>query len=146
MANTIFDPQQYNMTFAGIPITGYADGEFATIAQEADNFGDVVGSDGLVARSKSNDRRATITFKLLQTSPTNKALSALANGDLLNPNGAGVGALRIADLFGETQFTADQCWISKPPDVSLDRTATAREWTLRCADLTRLDAGAGTVF
>lgn len=127
----------------GIMITsGYADGEYLTLEQMSADFEEIVGTDGEVTRSMTNDRRAKIVVKLMQTSSGNAALSALNNTDRSLPgNGAGVGPMLIRDRNGNSLYTASQCWIAKPPDVKLDRKATSREWELHCADLTRLDGG-----
>lgn len=138
----VYDADQVSISIAGIPIlSGFADGEFLKIEQEADDFTDKVGTDGEVTRSKTNDRRATVTILLMQSSAGNAALSALSNVDRLAPNGAGVGSLLVRDRLGTAVYSAAQAWISKPPDVSFDREATSREWTLRVADLTRNDGG-----
>jgi hypothetical protein len=137
----VYDPDQVTVSFAGQNITGWADGEFVRIEQETDNFSDVVGTDGEVVRSKTNDRRATITFLLMQTSDSNDVLSALANNDLANSGGEEVNPFVVKDLQGRAIFQAENAWISKPPDVSFDREATAREWTLRCDSIVRLDGG-----
>ncbi len=136
-----YDADQITVAIAGIPITGYADGEFLTIAQETDAFTDVVGTDGEVTRSKTKDYRATIGLKLMQSSDSNDLLSALYNTDRLASNGAGVGAFLVRDRNGRALYTGDACWIQKAPDVSFDREATDREWTIRVANLLRFDGG-----
>lgn len=137
----LYDPDQYSISLNGIPMGGFADGEFCTIEPESDDFEDVVGTDGEVTRSKSNDRRATIMIKLMQTSSTNDLLSTLNNLDKNTPAGAGVGALLIRDRQGRAVFLAEKTWIAAQPKVSLDRTATAREWKLRCAELVPFHGG-----
>lgn len=138
----VYDADQVNISVAGFPIdSGFADGEFLRIEQESDDFSDVAGTDGEVARSKSNDRRATITILLMQTSSANQALSALSNLDRLTPNGAGIAPFLVQDGNGATIYEAASCWVMKPPDVTFDREATTREWTLRVADLIRFDSG-----
>jgi hypothetical protein len=130
-----YNPSEIAMSFAGIPITGYADGEFVTIEPEGDWWNDYVGTDGDVARSRTNDHRVTITFKLAQYSDTNALLSAVMSADRLAPNGAGVGALEIRDLQGTTQLTCAEAWIMGPPTVSFDREIGTREWKIRGAVL-----------
>lgn len=140
MALKVYDANEVTVNVAGLPIeSGFDDGEFVRIEQEADDFIDKVGTDGEVTRSKTNDRRATITVILMQSSSGNELLSGLNNIDRLAGNGAGVGPLLIRDRQGTALYTAAECWISKPPDVSFDREPTAREWTLRCAALERFD-------
>jgi hypothetical protein len=120
---------------------GFADGEFLRIEQEADDWTDVIGTDGEVTRSKTNDRRATATILLMQSSDDNDLLSQLSNLDRNTPGGAGVGSFLVRDQNGRAKYNAAACWISKPPDVSFGREAAAREWTIRIARLERFDGG-----
>ena len=136
-----YDADLVTVAIAGIPVSGYADGEFLSITQETDAFSDVVGTDGEVTRSKTKDTRATVSLKLMQTSDSNDLLSALYNTDMSAPNGAGVGAFLVRDRSGRSLYTGDACWIQKAPDVSFDREATSREWTIRVANLLRFDGG-----
>jgi hypothetical protein len=138
----IYDADQVTVILASIPIdSGYADGEFLSIEQDTDDFTDVVGTDGEVTRSKTNDRRATITLTLMQSSGGNAVLSALNNLDVNTPGGAGVGTLLVRDKQGTSLYAASKCWIAKPPTATFGREAGSREWKIRCADLKRLDGG-----
>jgi len=142
MTTRTYDADQVSVLVGAILIdAGFADGEFVRIEQEADDFTDSVGTDGEVTRSKTKDGRATVTILLGQSSQSNQALSALSNLDRAAPNGAGIVPLMIRDRGGQSLYTATECWISKPPDVSFDREPTTREWTLRVADLIRNDGG-----
>jgi hypothetical protein len=44
-------------------------------------------------------------------------------------------------LSGVCLYTAAECWIAKPPNVTLDKKATDREWGLQADELIRVDAG-----
>jgi hypothetical protein len=137
-----WNPRELTISFAGIVIdSGYADGEFLTIEGLSDDYTDQAGTDGEVTRSKTNDHRATVTLKLMQTADANVLLSAIRQGDLDAPNGAGVGALIIRDRQGSSLYKAAEAWLVKLPPASFDRTATAREWTIRCADLASTTGG-----
>ena len=143
MGFKVYDADQVRISVAGIPITGgYADGEFCRIERETEAFVDIVGTDGEVTRTKTNDNRATVTILLMQTAEANALLSALHNTDKALPGGAGVGPLLIEDGNGLALHEGAQCWIQKAPDTSYDREATAREWVIRVAKL--LDFTAGT--
>ena len=136
----IYDADQVVVMIAGLLIdSGFADGEFCAVEQESNDFDDVVGTDGEVVRSKTNDKRATCRVVLMQTSQGNSLLSTLNNLDVNSPNGLGVGPFLVQDVQGTTLYTGDACWIAKPPDASFDRGATAREWTVRVANLKRFD-------
>jgi hypothetical protein len=138
-----YDAAQVSLSFMLLNIdSGFADGEFLTIEQEAPDYETVVGTDGEVARSRTNNRHAMIKVKLMQTSSGNSLFTAMSNGGLLARNGADVGPMMIRDrISGACTFTATKCWIAKPPDVSFDSKVTIRVWELECADLYRVDAG-----
>lgn len=138
----IYDANEVTIVIAGIPIDGgFADGEFLRIEQDSDDFTDVVGTDGEVTRSKTNDRRATVSLILMQSSSGNAVLSALNLLDKKTGGGAGVGPFLVRDKQGTSLYSASKCWIAKPPNVSFGREAGPREWKIRVADLERLDGG-----
>lgn len=137
----IYDAKEVSLVIAGIPIdSGFAEGEFVKLEQNEEDFKMVVGTDGSVTRSKTNNRTAKATVRLLQTSDGNAALSALNRLDKAQPNGAGVGTFLLKDrTTGTIVYQAEHCWIAKPPTVSMDKTATPREWQVDIADLDRTD-------
>jgi hypothetical protein len=136
----IYDPNEVTVVVAGVPIEGgFADGTFIEIVQESDDFVDSIGADGDVTRSKTNDRRATITLTLMQSSEANALLSALSTLDVTASNGAGVGPLMIKDNQGTAKYTAEKSWVAKPPDAAFDKTAGPRAWKIRAAKLVRVD-------
>jgi hypothetical protein len=138
-----YDASQVDIVISGILInSGFASGEFLTIKQSSQDYKKYVGSDGEVARSRTNDRSGELEIKLAQTSSGNSFLTALSNLDILSKNGAGVGAMLIRDkVSGTCIYTAGKVWIAKPPDVTYDADVTTRTWLLEFADLTRVDAG-----
>jgi hypothetical protein len=137
----IADFNEVQVSFAGVPIDGWSDGDVLTLTREADVFGSVVGVGGSVARYKTNDNRATITISLLSTSPVNAALSAIFTADLYAPGGAGIGAFTIIDLNGTSLYTAGNCWISRPPDPSWSNEPRERVWTFQCATIRDFSGG-----
>ena len=148
MTLRIYDSNNVQVMICGIPIDvdsggsgGYADDEFLTIEKESDDFTDVAGTDGEVSRSKTNDARATVTLKLMQTSLSNKKLAALRLMDINADNGAGVGALQVKDANGLSLYTAFECWIQAPPAVSFGRAAGTREWKVRVGKLIDFTGG-----
>ena len=75
-----YDAAQVTLVFMGILIdSGFADGEFLTIEQSAPDYEVVVGTDGQVGRSRTNNRHATIKVKLMSTSDGNTFFSGLSN-------------------------------------------------------------------
>jgi Protein of unknown function (DUF3277) len=138
-----YDAAQMTLVFMGILIdSGFAEGEFLTITPNAPDYEIVVGTDGQVGRSRTNNRSATIKVKLMATSDGNTFLSALSNTGLLAKNGADIGPMLVRDrVSGTCTYTASKCWISQPPDIAYDNKITMREWELTCADLIRVDTG-----
>lgn len=137
-----YDPTQYTIVVAGIPINkGYADGEVIKVERESDAFTDVVGTDGSVTRVAVKDDRATATLSLMQTADANALLSALFLLDRNAPNGAGIGPFLLKDRSGTTILAGDASWIAKPPDASVDKTATPRQWKIRIANLKEFHGG-----
>ncbi len=144
MAETkVYNPDE--MTIAVGPVlieNGFADGEFIRVEQESDDTEDVAGTDGEVAVSRTNDRRATITIILMQTAAANAGLSTLSNLARSAPGMTGaIVPLLIRDRNGATLYTGQNAWVRRAPDASFDRTATGREWQIRVADLIRVDGG-----
>lgn len=134
----VYSAAQVTISFADVLIdSGFADGEFLKIEEESDTYVDVAGADGEVAVSPTNDRRATMTLMLLQTSAGNELLSAAWNLGVANGVVA-AGDFLARDRNGSTVFRA-LAWILKPPDVSFDRSVTSREWTFRTGQLERVD-------
>lgn len=121
-----YSPDDYSVVFNAIPIEGFAEGDVIDVEYDTEGFQDEIGVDGHVVRYKSCDQRATLTFTLMATSPSNKLLSAMYNADLKSPNGIGVGPLLIRDTQGVTVFAGIQGWIQKMPN---------REWVIRVAKL-----------
>lgn len=129
-----YDPNEVAIYFNGVLIQGFADGEYISVEHPADDFDEVVGTDGEVARSKTNDRRIKVTVKLLQTSLSNAKLTAISKTDRNAPNGAGVGTFSMQDLSSlGTVVSGEQSWIKARPGASFDRTAKSREWVFTIA-------------
>lgn len=127
MAVKTYDPANVIITFNGVPLTGFADGEFITITSPSERFTKVVGADGLVSRAKSNDNTHEVTVTLTGTSISNDYLTGIVALDRYG--NAGKGALQIADLNGTALFAWEEAWIRQPSDVSFDKTITDKAWT-----------------
>ena len=125
------NPTRFTISLGGILIArGFADGEFFSAEPESDAVGSVAGTDGEVAVSVLYDSRWNVTLKLLQTSDENLKCSQLYN--LKRRSHGAIGFFpflaRHADT-GEFLQATDACF-KRPPTVSQDRTATAREWQI----------------
>jgi hypothetical protein len=129
------DADQIAVAVVGIVIEGgVADGEYLSI-EVPESFTTKRGAKGDVTRSKTFNGESTCTLRLMQKSPTNAALSALAAVDDKAPNGAGVGPFLVKDLQGATVYAASKCWIKKRPDGKFGAEDIPREWQIGIADL-----------
>lgn len=131
-----YNLDQLSFSFAGMPITGgYGEGGSVSIKRNSELFETVVGRSGDVVRSRTNDKSGIVELTLLQTSPDNAKLAAMARLDDGTPNGAGVGVLQIRDRENGDLYTAAKAWIQKLPDTTFERKASDRVWTIACAAL-----------
>ena len=137
-ANT-FRPQEVTAAFNGVPISGFAPGTFISWTRNNDSYNIAVGSAGEAGRASSGDRSGRVTITLLQTSPVNGVLSALAKQD--EDSGDGVGLLAIVDLSGATLIKAESAWITKPADGEMSNEVTNREWIFETDVLEVFDGG-----
>lgn len=122
-----FDPKMVVITFGSIPISGYAEGTFVSVNRSGDAFAKRKGAGGDVERINKNQGDFDVTVTLLQTTPTNKELSAVLAADQVT--NAGVFPLTIKDLLGETLFFAPQAWIRKDPEWEDGDDLNSRAWT-----------------
>lgn len=121
-----YDPSNVSIIFGGIILSGYDDGTFVTIARNNDMFSLKMGADGIGARAKSSDRSGRVTATLLQTSPVNDQLSAIAIADELT--GEGVLPLLVRDGSGTTVASGLSAWIVKMPDAEFGKDIGNRVW------------------
>lgn len=133
MSVKTYDPANVSIVFAGVPVSGFADGTFLSVEFDEDAFNLTVGADGEGARAKTNNRSATIEFTLLQSALANDLLSAVAALDELSSDG--VGPLLIKDNFGRTLFGAESAWIQKKPRAEFAKEISERVWVVRTEKL-----------
>ena len=134
-----YDPKKVIVTFGGVPISGFADGEFVNADRTNDMFTMVSGADGNATRSKSNDKTGTVQITLLQTSESNKYLSAIQIVDE-NAN-EGVLPLLISDVSGTSFVASPFAYIAKPVNVTEAKDVGNRVWTFQCVDMDIFESG-----
>lgn len=142
MAFQTYDPQKVTVSVANITITGYATGSFVKVSRDEDAFVKTVGADGLVARTRNANRAGSIEVTLLQSSPSNDALSALALLD--ETSGTGVGAAQVKDVSGTSIASAQNAWVKKLPDMERGKELGEVTWVIDC-DLLNVTVG-GTLL
>ena len=133
MSVRTYDPKQVLVIIGGIPMSGFADGTFVSVERTSDTFTKVSGADGIISRSKTNDRSGSLKFTSAQTSPSNDILTGIALADELA--NAGVVPVLIKDNSGRSVYVSAFGWVKKPPVSEFGKEITNREWTLDLADL-----------
>ena len=119
-----------NVIFGILEIQGFAEGDdVVNINFDTEQFTDVAGAKGDVTRTQTNDNRATVTVKVLQTSTSYKELMALYNLD--RETGANVLPLTVINKETGETFVGNNSWINKNPDVVRGQNANAVEFTFR---------------
>lgn len=121
-----YDPARIAIIIGPHKVEGTAPGKRVKISQP-DAYNKVEGTDGEVARGKTNLTSITVEVALLQTSESNDALSLLFQADATAPGGAPI-PLMIKDLDGASLWIAAGCWAKKMPDVEFTDTPGETVW------------------
>jgi hypothetical protein len=129
MAANFYSPGSVDVSLGGRVIEGFADGTMVDVEFPSDDYERKVGTKGDVGIARIYDPTATVTIRLLQTSPTNDALSALRDAGMSATSAGFASALSIRDTSGTT-ILQGKAWIQKRPNVTLSNTVEAREWVL----------------
>ena len=121
-----YDPKKVIVSYAGVPITGFAE-TFISITQPNDDFIKKVGADGEVGRSRSNDQTNEVTITLMRTSKSNSYLALMHAAD--KASNAGALPLLITDRGdGGCLYFWDAAWIKKNPDDEKGKEMTDIAW------------------
>lgn len=115
----------------GVEITGWSEGDdVIKISRLNDSASHKIGADGGMMMSISADKSGEFTFKLMQTSPSNKFLSSLM---ALQEGGAltfiPVSVL-FQDLFRQDRAAGTAGYLKKPADISRGKEGQEQEWTI----------------
>jgi hypothetical protein len=127
-----FDLTETVLTFAGNPITEFAEGDSVSIELDEDQWAAAQGHHGSVLRAKRNSNLGSATVTLMYGSPANEILQSIADQD--QATGLGAGGFSWTDLNGSTTCTAAQAWITKVPPIKGSTEPTSNEWTFKLAN------------
>lgn len=115
----------------GVEITGYSEGDdVIRINRRSDSASDKMGADGSMMVSISADKSGEITFKLQQTSGSNKYLMSLC---ALQEGGAKTFVpvnVLFQDTYRQDLATGTVGYIKRPPELSRGHQAGDQEWTI----------------
>ena len=137
-----YNADQVLVQFAGVTITEKGKDEFVRIKRTTAAFTKTVGVDGKVVREQTNDDSATVEVICMATSPVNKTLTAIHEGDKASKNGAGIAPLSIQDLNSDEELHfAEEAWIAAVPEVTYARGVGERVWSIECSRLRQVFGG-----
>lgn len=124
----------------GVEINGFDEGD-DTISLERinDSANHKIGTDGEMTVSISADRSGTVTFRLMQTSDSNRYLSGLINAQ---ENGAFVPIfVQFKDTRGNDFGSGTQGYIRRPANMVRGTNAGSQEWVIVVERLDMLHLG-----
>lgn len=127
---TQYNPALVDMTFGGVIVQGFADGDKITVEFLEERVTHTVGPDGDVVAVVNNNRMVTVTCLLQPGSPTNQRLSEIAAAQAATGR-IPFQPLAIQDLNGTTLISIAQAWISQVPGVAYAKEAGDRTWTFQ---------------
>lgn len=115
----------------GQQIQGLWDGDDAiSIAPLADKGTMMIGADGSALFSVSANKGATISIKLMHTSPTHRLLMQKLKRQQALASPATAFPVTAYDTASGEGGTADKCFIQSAPTDTKGINATVREWVL----------------
>ncbi len=123
-----YDPNQVNVSCGGKIMSGWGDGTYIEAERDEDSYMKKIGVDGEVTRAKNNNLGGKVTLTLMQSSPSNDALSAFQQADQLS--GTGVFTFILNDSNGQTTVRAVDAWIKKPAKLVYAKEVQAWQWTI----------------
>lgn len=124
----------------GVEIDGWDEGDdVITMERLNDSASDKAGAKGEMVVSLSADRRGLVRFRLMQTSDSNKVLSALVG---LQENGAFVPTfVQFKDVMTGDLASGTQGYIPRPASIVRGTTANSQEWEIRVERLDLIHLG-----
>lgn len=129
MQTATYDPTKVVITIDGHSLVNYADSTFIEAEQMEDTWGEHVGVDGKVTRTKSANKMGEVTITLAHNSPSNRKLNELSR------SGAVV-RFAVTDKNFDSQVGASgsECWIRKPANFTRGNEVEDMEWTIVVSD------------
>jgi len=124
----------------GLEISGFDEGDdVISLSRLNDSAAHSIGTDGEMTVSLSADRSGTVVFRIMQTSDSNKFLSAFITAQ---ENGAFVPIfVQFKDTKGLDLGSGTQGYITRPANMVRGTMAQPQEWTIVVERLDLLHGG-----
>ena len=125
---TNYDPRNTTITYGGVQLHGFTDGDFVTLAADRDTVSAAQGADGEVVVNQGPMPLHTVGVTLMQTSSsvgylTGQALIQAQGGVLSYPS-----LVLVNQTTGESATFA-QAWVKRPADQAYGIEAGSRDFT-----------------
>ena len=143
MAVRTYDAARVAVTVNGVNISGFGEATFVSVEREEENFVKVVGADGNVSRSKTNNKSGSLTITLQQTSPSNDVLSGLAAKDEATSDA--IFPVIVKDVTGGSRIFSATGWMQGVPVIEFAKEISTREWIIDLADIEFNISGNNTI-
>jgi hypothetical protein len=138
----VYSANEVKAVFSGIPIeSGRGDSDFITITPRNERFGVKVGLDGEATFWEDRDNTHEVLITLMQTSEMNGVFSAILNGDMKAPGGAGIAPFSVKDMQGRDVFVEKEARIAGWPEVSYQKEPGTITWKILCPNPERFLGG-----
>lgn len=127
-----FDDIVATMDGPGISINLGKDAQVAeegiTVSLQNERDAMRIGADGQGMHTLKMDKSGTITVRLLQTSPTNAALTAAYNAQTVDSSIFGYNVIVVRNKRSGSTFTAHDVAFNKWPDWTMAQEGQTIEW------------------
>lgn len=131
-----YSPKDVVCSWNGIAIEGFAPDSFLRLQRTSPLVTPVVGAGGQVALTRNADKTGTIEIELMQTSLSNKMLSAIqAKQDNMELEEDISSNFVIYDPSGSVLATGINAWLQELPQIELGRDQNSKTWIFGCEKL-----------
>ncbi len=135
-----YRPKDIIIIFYYVPIVGYAPDSFVTIEADEPRWRHESGIYGETCRWINNNYNGTITLELVQSSPSNTFLSAVAILDQTLP-GIGLSPIFIADLNGSSLAMSPEAWVEQISSRTFGKESGTVRWVIHATKLEFVSGG-----
>lgn len=118
----------------GVPMTGFADGSFVTVARATESATLHVGADGKGTMVINANQSGTFVARFTQTSLSNAVLSALESTHAVFP-------VILKDANGNSLHSGAKGFITTMPSSDYAQELSTREWTITVEKLIHFEGG-----
>lgn len=115
-------------------VNGFSTNDMVTINRANPTWTHDESPDGFNTRVHNKSKAGSAAISLIQTSPSNDALYALAAYDEARLNDEGLFSITIADKSGRSVISSSSAYVSVPQEKSFGREVGNRVWNVTMMD------------